>query len=87
MNLKTMFVVGVTGFGLWKAFDICMNIARFCTMGAIIGRMYDENLVPEAKDMVDDIYARYKDEPVKAACCVRAYKYGFENPNDILNAK
>jgi hypothetical protein len=87
MNLKTVVAVGIAGLGLWKAYDICINMARFCTIGAIIGRMYDENLVPEAKDMVDDIYAKYKDDLVKVACCVRAYKYGFENPNDILNAK
>ena len=87
MNLKTVVVVGVTGLGLLKAFDICINTARFCTMGAFVGRMYDENLAPEAKDMVDEICAKYKDAPVKAACCVAAYKYGFENPNNIFNAK
>ena len=87
MNLKTVVAVGIAGVGLWNASDIYINMARFCTMGAIIGRMHDENLVPEAKDMVDDIYARYKDEPVKVACCARAYKYGFENQKNVLNAK
>ena len=85
MNLKTVVAVGVAG--LWKAFDICMNMARFCTIGAFIGRMYDENLVPEAKDMVNETYAKYKDARIKTACCARAYKYGFENSNNVLNAK
>ena len=84
MNLKNIVTLGVATFAIYEALNVGVQTSKFAVKGMLIGKLYDSNWVPEAKDMVYETYDKYKNSWFKVALYARGYKYGFDHYKDIL---
>ena len=84
MNLKNIVTLGVATFAIYEAWNVGVETSKFVAKGALVGKLYDSNLVPEAKDILYETYDKHKNSWFKAALYARGYKYGFDHYKDIL---